>query len=248
MTDTTVDTKVEAGSEAAVHAQAPARAALMGLVTSLPVIMGTFPFGLVTGALAAEAGMTPLEAVGMSVLVFAGAGQVTALGLYAGGAPAWLAAAASIVVNLRFVMYSAAMAPIFRPLSLWRKCLYAYVLTDQAYVLSVDHYQRRGFPLLEGTFYLALSAAIWVSWVAGTLLGAVFGAVLEPGGGLDFVIPLIFISLLVPALRDRPAVAAAVTSGTVTLLAYRLPLNLGLLAATLAGIAAGLAAERGRQR
>ncbi|HEX6989762.1 MAG TPA: AzlC family ABC transporter permease [Bacillota bacterium] len=222
------------------------RAAVLGLAASVPVVLGVFPFGVVTGALAVDVGMTPLEAVGMSILVFAGAGQVAALGLYAGGAATWVAVAGSVVVNFRFVMYSAAIAPTFQPLSPWRKVLYAYLLTDQAYLLSVDHYRRRGYPLLQGIYYLTLSAGTWLAWVVGTALGARFGGLVPAGDRLDFVIPLVFISLLMPTLRGRPAVAAALASGAVALVGYHLPLNLGLLAASLAGLAAGLAAGRGQ--
>lgn len=238
------------GSQPSLEAAEPpptvARAALMGLAAALPLLVGALPFGMVIGALAVDAGMTPLEGVAMSVLVFAGAGQAAALSLLASGAPLWVAVAGSIVVNLRFMMYSAAIAPIFRPLSTARKLLYAYLLTDQAFVLAVHHYQRLGHPLLQGAYYAALSAAMWVTWVAATALGGVFGTLVSGGGWLEFVTPLIFLSLLVPALRDRPAAAAAVASGVVVLLAQPLPLNLAMLAATLAGIGAGLAAGRRR--
>ncbi|MFS8571298.1 MAG: AzlC family ABC transporter permease, partial [Thermaerobacter sp.] len=230
--------------DAAASPSSVTRAALTGLAAAVPLLMGVIPFGLAVGALAVEAGLTPLEGVAMSVLVFAGAGQTAALGLLAAGAPAWVAVAGSIVVNLRFVMYSAAIAPIFRPLPAGLKLLYAYVLTDQAFVMAVDHYRRQGRPLLQGAYYAGLSAAIWVAWVAATAAGGLFGARLPGGGWLDFVTPLIFLSLLVPALRDRPAAAAAVTSAVVALLGHRLPLNLGMLAAALAGIAAGLAVGR----
>src|SRR5690606_5545171 len=136
------------------------RAAFLGLAASLPMNLGVFPFGLVTGALAADVGMSPVEAVGMSILVFAGAGQAAALGLLSGGAPVWVAVTGSIIVNLRFVMYSAAIAPLFRPLSPGRRLLYAYLLTDQAYLLAVDHYRRRGFPFHQGIFYLTVSAGM----------------------------------------------------------------------------------------
>lgn len=233
-------------SPAAAPTVTAARSALLGLTAALPMLLGVFPFGMVTGALAIEAGMTLLEAVGMSVFVFAGAGQAAALGLLVGGAPVWVAVAGSVVVNLRFVMYSAAIAPIFRPLPAGWKLLYAYLLTDQGYLLSVHHYQRQGFPLHQGVYYASLSAAMWVAWIAGTALGAAFGTMLSTGDWLDFVIPLIFTSLLMPSLRGRAAVAAAVTSAVVAILGYRLPLNLGMLAAALAGIAAGLVVGRGK--
>ena len=89
---------------------------------------------------------------------------------------------------------------------------------------------------------------LWVAWIAGTYLGAAFGAQVPAGGVLDFVIPLIFLGLLVPAMQDRAALAAALASGAVVILARDLPLRLGLVVAALAGIAAGLLAEGRAER
>lgn len=231
------------GATEAPRAAGAWRAYLLGVGAALPIVLGVFPFGVITGALAGDLGMSLAQALGMSAATFAGAGQLACLQLLASGAPQWVAVLAGAVVNLRFTMYSAAVAPFFRPLSPWRKALYAFLLTDQGFALAVDHYGRQGRPLLQGAFYLGISSTLWLAWIGGTYVGSTFGALVPAGGVLDFVIPLIFLGLLVPAVEDRASLAAALTSGAVMVLARDLPLRLGLVAAALAGIGAGLLAE-----
>ena len=90
-------------------------------------------------------------------------------------------------------------------------------------------------------FYLGVALPLWFGWQVATVLGATLGARLPSAWGLDFAIPLTFMALVMPALRDAPSWAAAATGGAVAVAAHDLPWNLGLIAGALAGIAAGMA-------
>ncbi len=206
----------------------------------LPVLIGVLPFGLIVGVVAVRLGLSPLAASGLSVIVFAGASQLAAIQLIHEGAPLLVILVTVFFINLRFTMYSASIAPHFRGAGGRVKALISYVLTDQAYVLGLYGFTHRPGLASRVAFYLGVSVPIWLGWQAATVAGALLGSRLPLGWGLDFAVPLTFMALLVPAIRDRPTVAAAVAGGAVAVLAHDLPWNLGLILGALAGIAAGV--------
>ena len=95
-----------------------------------------------------------------------------------------------------------------------------------------------------------MALAIWITWQAATVLGAVLGAWASDGWSLDFVLPLIFIAAAVPAIKERTTGAASLSAGVAALLCAALPVNLGLITAALVGVIGGLVAETalGRSR
>ncbi|MEF8781193.1 MAG: AzlC family ABC transporter permease [Haloferacaceae archaeon] len=215
-----------------------------GVRDASPLFLGIVPFALVVGVAAVEAGLTPLQAVGMSVIVFAGASQLAALELLGETAPLLVVVATAVVINLRMVMYSASIAPHFRSFRRRVQAALAYVLTDQAYALSVARFAGEGSPDRKA-YYLGVAGSIWVVWQLGTVAGVLLGAGVPPELGLSFAVPLVFLALLVPAMKDRPSAAAGIVAGVVAVGAAGLPYNVGLLVAALAGIGAGLAVEVG---
>lgn len=213
-----------------------------GLRDTLPMLLGVFPFGMVSGAVAVMAGLSPLEAMGMSVIVYAGASQLAALQLLVAGAPAWLIIVTAAVVNMRFLMYSAATAPLFRHLPWPRKTAYAFLLTDQAAIFSLAYHSPER-PVRDGHYYLASAVSLGLTWHLGTAAGIYLGAATPQSGLLDFVVPMVFLSLLIPGLKDFSSVAAAVVAGIVVVAGASLPMNLGLLVASAAGIVVGVVVE-----
>ncbi len=206
-----------------------------------PLVVGIAPFGLVAGIAAVEAGLSPVQAVGLSVVVFAGASQLAALELLGVDAPLAIVVVTAVVVNLRMVMYSASIAPYFRTFAARWKLPLAYILTDQAYALSIARF-RRGDPDRRA-YYLGVAATLWVVWQIATVAGVAVGTGVPDAWGLEFAVPLVFLALLVPAMEDRTTSLAAVVGGAVALAAGGLALNLGLLAGATAGLVAGFGAE-----
>jgi predicted branched-subunit amino acid permease len=206
-----------------------------------PPLVGVVPFGLVTGVVSTAAGLTPLETMVMSVATFSGIVHVVSAQLYAAGAPLAVIVATAAVLSLRLVMYSAGLAPWLAHLPVRWKLVIAYCLTDHAYALSVvefTHHPDRG----NRHWYIAGGGAIaWVVWGVAVGAGVVVGAQVPPAWGLDFTFALTFLALLMVVLQDRPGVAAAVVGGIAAILAFHLPLKLGLIVAALTGVAAGTA-------
>ena len=209
-----------------------------------PTLLAVVPYGLVAGAATVDVGLSALEALGMSVVVFAGASQLAAVALVGAGAPAFVVVLTALVINLRLVMYSASIAPSYREERLRWRAPIAYLLVDQVYVMAALKFDADE-SIDRRWYYLGLGVPIWLTWVAGTAAGAVAGTALPGWLPLDFAVPMVFLALLVPAVGDRPRAAAAVVAGGVAIAGAGLPLNLGLLAGAVGGVAAGLLADRG---
>ncbi len=223
---------------------------LAGVRAELPILLGVVPFGLIFGALAVSAGVPALLAQGMSSIIFAGSAQFIGAGLMGDGAPALVLLATTFVVNLRHMLYSASLAPYVGRLPLRWRLVLAYLLTDEAYAPTILHYtEREGPAVARHWFFLGAGLTLWTSWQISTAVGVLLGAAVPASWSLDFALPLTFIGLVVPALRDRPHVAAALAAALVAVLAAAWPYKLGLMAAALVGIAVGVALERtGRRR
>jgi predicted branched-subunit amino acid permease len=201
------------------------------------------PFGLVTGVAMAAGGVPPLEAIAMSVLVFAGASMLAATQLLAAAAPVALVVATALVINLRFMMYSASMRVHLAGLPLRWKLLVAYLLADNPYAASIARYAHHADARGKLAYYLGVSIPVWAGWQVAVAAGVLAGARLPAAWKLEFAAPLAFIAISVPLLRDRAMTAAAACAGAVAVLAHALPLRLGLILAALAGIGAGALVE-----
>ncbi|SDF32957.1 AzlC family ABC transporter permease [Halorientalis regularis] len=208
-----------------------------------PLLLGVAPFGLVAGIAAANAGLDLTQAVGMSVIVFAGASQLAALDLIGRDAPLSVVVLTAVVINLRMLMYSASIAPYFRTFAARVKAGLAYLLTDQAYALSIASYRAEA-SVDRVAYYLGVAVTLWVVWQLTTAAGVLLGTGVPDAWGLEFAVPLVFLALLVPAMEDGPTTVAGLVGGTVAVAGAGLPLNLGLLVGASVGIVAGLLAER----
>ena len=219
-----------------------------GVAAVVPMLPGIAPFGVIAGLTAIATGLSAAQALALSGLVFAGASQLAMLQLVADGAVPAVILLTVMTVNLRFAMYSASLAPHFQHLGPgWRLPL-AYLMVDQNYALTIHRYQH-GDPAVAAYghwFYLGGGVALWLTWQTATAVGVFMGAAVPKAWSLDFAIPLVFMVLLVPALRDRAHVVAALTGGLVATLAADAPLHLGIVAGAFSGIAAGMLAERRR--
>lgn len=214
-----------------------------GVLVTLPVQIASFPFAVVSGVTAIGIGLDPLTAMAPSFFIYAGASQLVLLQLLKAGSPALVIVASACVVNLRYFLYSASMAPHYRNLSLWWKAILAHLTTDQGVALMLARFGPQWDKRAIVMFSLGSGLSMWVSWQIGTLLGVVLGAGLPKEWSLDFAVPLTFLALAVPGLRDRPAFAAFAVSGVVATICFQMPLNLGLLTAAVAGVLTGMLSE-----
>ncbi len=221
------------------------RAALRrGALAAAPLLVGMMPFGVVVGLAMVSAGLTQPQAVAMSILVFAGSAQLAVLPLFIAGAPLWVMCATGLVVNLRYVIYSAVLAPYFEQLSRPWRVLLSYITVDGIFALYVGRYKPDDGDPDRHWYYLGGSLLMWVGWQLASWTGIFAGALIPKSWSLEFASTLGLIALLLPLLFDRAVVCGAIVAGAVALAAAGLPLNLGLLLAIAAGVASGLAVAR----
>ncbi|GAC1647291.1 MAG: AzlC family ABC transporter permease [Herpetosiphon sp.] len=213
---------------------------LAGLRAEAPILVGTVPFGVTYGVLARQAGLSASAAQAMSTIVFAGSSQFVTAQLVYVGTPALILIGTAAIINLRHGLYSASLAPYLERLPLRWKLLLAYLLTDEAYAVTITRFQDDRDEQHRHWFMLGAGLALWVNWQCSTAVGVFLGGGIAAAWSLDFTLALTFIALLVPTLRHRASAWAAVTAAVVALAAAPLPFRLNLLLAALAGVAAGV--------
>lgn len=214
-----------------------------GVRAEIPLLIGVFPFGMIYGALALQAGLSSAASQAMSSMVFAGSAQFITTQLVHDLTPGVVIVLTIAVVNLRHMLYSASLAPYVAGLPTRWKVLLSYLLTDEAYAPTILHYENKGLTPEAHWFWLGAGFALWFTWQISTALGIFLGTAIPDSWSLDFALPLTFIAMVVPVLKNRPAIAAAVSAGMVALIAFSLPYKLGLIVAALVGIVAGTVLE-----
>lgn len=201
---------------------------------------------MIYGALALNAGLSTTAAQLMSSIVFAGSSQFITAQLVHDAVPGFVILLTIAVVNLRHALYSASIAPYVASLPMRWKVLLSYLLTDEAYAATILHYEKEGITPSSHWFFLGAGFSLWFTWQVSTALGIFLGAAIPDSWSLDFALPLTFIAMVVPVLKNRPMVAAALSAAVTALLAYSLPYRLGLILAALVGIVVGTILEERR--
>ncbi len=217
-----------------------------GFIDFIPALIATVVWGFVTGVAMVKSGLTGLEATLMTLLVYAGSAQLTALPLIESHAPLWLIFAAGFVVNIRFLIFGAALQPYFRHLDWKRRLGLGYITSDMVFVLFMSRYgdsKERG-SREHLWYYLGIILPGWVSWQIASLAGIVLSAYVPSSWSLEFAAILALLALLIPLVNNRPMWACLLTAGVIAWAGQMLPLRLGLVAAVLGGVLAGVAAEQ----
>ena len=220
------------------------RLSVAGAVDIAPILIGVVPFAMIAGVAGVENGFTTFETIAYSVIAFAGAAQIASLELFGNGAPLAVVIGTGIVINLRFVMYSAALATYLPDESRARRSLSAYLITDHAYAVAVSRFPDLPSIRDRRAYYLGAACAFWLTWQVCNALGTFLGTGLPPQVPLDFAVPLSFLALLLPTLVDRPSAAAAAVGGIIATAWATAPANLGMLGGAVAGILAGVVVAR----
>jgi predicted branched-subunit amino acid permease len=219
-----------------------------GIRDMSPMLLGIVPFGIVCGVGAIAAGASPVAALAMSMIMFSGAAQIVATQLLVAGAPFAVIVLSCLVVSLRLLMYSAAMAPYLRPLDhRWRNVL-SYVLTDQAFAGTIQRFRASGDLAANASYFLGTGVLLWTVWQISTVAGILAGQIIPASWQLEFVVPLCFIAVLMPLLRDRVSLLVFAVAAIAVVTLDAMPLRLSMICAGLLGIAAGVLADKMRGR
>ncbi|WP_290917867.1 AzlC family ABC transporter permease [Halodesulfovibrio sp.] len=215
-----------------------------GARTIIPVIPGILPFGMLTGVVTIATGISPLKAIFMTFFMFAGAAQVSVAQLMSENASAVIIIATAIMINLRFVMYSASITPYLGKMNRLQRLFISYTLSDQAYAVSIVEFTKKNSPYQKFPFFLGACTSMYVTWILSTISGIFFGSLIPDAWSFDFAVPLTFLALLAPNITDRPAALAAVVSAAIAILTASLPYNMGLMIGALSGIFVGYVSSK----
>ena len=209
---------------------------LKGIIDVSPLMIPVVPFGLIFGVLAIDVGFSPLETMGMSLIVFGGASQIVLLQLFSGGASSLVIISSVGAVNSRHLLYGAVVSEHLSDLKLIWKIIISYFLIDQAFAISNEYFKKnkernRYFHLVGG------GAACWIIWQSTTLLGIILGSAIPEKLGLSFAVPLTFLALLVNDFRKFTNLVVIIVSGSVATLGYNfIPFKAYVIVAALAGL------------
>src|SRR5690554_5400228 len=222
----------------------------LGTRDASAALVATGIWGFVTGIAMLKSGLSETYAGLMTLFVYAGSAQLTALPLIESGAPLWLIFAAGFVVNIRFIIFGAALQPYFRHLSWPRRFLLGIWSSDIVFVMFMARYGDRTRVGTSQQLWYFLGVVIpgWLVWNVFSLLGVYLGAFVPSGWSLDFAAILALLAIVIPLVKTRPVVICMLVAAVVAWVGQPLPLRLGLAATVVAGVIAGVLAERATLR
>ena len=205
----------------------------------LPHHLGVFPFGLVFGVLAIASGLSPIEAILMSSIVFGGASQIVFVQLWSAGVPPFIVGTSVSIVNLRHVLYSASLSQYIKNLPLTWRLVLAYFLTDQTYANGLNHYRSNQLLKYDHYYFLGSGLTLWLGWQIATIFGVLGATIIPDEWSLTFAISLTFIAIVAPMIKRFSDVAACIATGILAIILQPLPWKLWLIAAGFGGILIG---------
>ena len=208
-----------------------------GVLAQIPVQLGVVPFGLVFGVLGIASGLTVLQTILMSSIIFGGASQVVFAQLWSIGASPIVTGGSVAIINSRHIIYSANISKYISVLSLrWRLAL-GYLLTDEAFAISFQEFENRNrfahYHLLGG------GLTLWVFWQISTVTGVFLGANIPTYLNLEFAIPLTFIAIILPKLKSTAQISTAVTASVIAIFGQEIPYGLWIIVASISGMFIG---------
>ena len=209
---------------------------IKGIMDVSPLMIPVVPFGLIFGVLAIDIGFSPLETMGMSLIIFGGASQIVLLQLFSGGASSLVIISSVGAVNSRHLLYGAVVSEHLSDLKLIWKIIISYFLIDQAFAISNEYLKKN--KLSNKYFHLVGGGATcWVIWQSTTFLGIVLGEAIPDKLGLSFAVPLTFLALLVNDFRKLINVVVIIISGLVATIGFNyIPFKAYVIVSALIGL------------
>lgn len=217
-------------------------AVVAGLRDAFLIVLGYIPFGLAAGAAMAQTSVDPIVSIVSGPIIFAGAAQLVAIQLLGSGAGVALVVLTVLIVNARHLLYSASLEPHLAGWSRPQRMLGAFLLADPAYALAISRFERPGGAGSKGEqlgYYFAAGIELLIGWTSLVTIGVLLGGLIPSWVPLELAIPLTFLLLVLPLLKDRAGLVAAAVGGIVALLAHPLPFGAGLIVGSLAGLVVG---------
>lgn len=226
---------------------------MQGVRDLASVATGIGAWGLMTGVAMVKSGMSTVEAVAMTLTVFAGSAQLASIPLIAAGAPLWVILATAFCVNLRFVVFSAHLRPYVMHLPLWERLVTGYLTADLSYVFFAKRYPHHpnehpsDAELESQQAYLMGNCAInYVAWMGASLVGIAAANAIPTHWGLGFAGILALTGVMLSLASSPLRILSMVVSGAAAVVAFALPLKLNIVTAIAVAVVLALALEHAR--
>jgi 4-azaleucine resistance transporter AzlC len=206
------------------------------------LVLGYIPFGLAAGAAMAQTEVSPVVSILSAPIIFAGASQLVAIELLNSGASIAIVVLSVLVVNARHLLYSASLEPHWAHWSRGQRMAGAFFLADPVYALAISRFERDAGPGNKREqlyYYFTTSIILVLGWTGLISAGVAVGGFIPAWVPLELAIPLTFLLLVLPLIKDRPGLVAAGVGGVVALIADPLPFGFGLMVGAVAGLIAG---------
>ena len=204
----------------------------------IPLTIPVIPFGVIYGVVGVELGLSPLVTFAMSFIIFAGSSQIAFVQLYTAGASPLVMISSVLAINSRHFLYSAVLAQYLNKLNLYWKILLGYLMTDQAFSVSLSYFKKNQKKTFSHYHMLGSGFTLWLLWQISTLSGIVLGNVIPEALGLEFAIPLTFLSLIIAELKKYDHLLIIIISGAISLVTYNFPLKVYIILSAFVGLVA----------
>jgi predicted branched-subunit amino acid permease len=218
---------------------------LSGIKDIAPLLLGVIPFGLIAGATIVSYGVAFDQTIGMGAFIFAGASQLAMAALLHESSPYLIILLTVFLMNLRFVIFGASLAPYFSDLPMRWKVASALLLVDPNYAIGITKFGLADVGH-KGAYFVGAGLLLWTTWQITSIIGALLGSQLPEN--MAFALPLMFLALLMPNIKGASSAAAALGGGSIALLGIGLPFHLGTIIAIISGAAIGILVERSTKR
>lgn len=212
----------------------------IGIKDVAPYLISVVPFGIIFGAIGIELGFDPIIVYGSSIIIFGGASQIAFLQLISGGASFFIAVTSVSVINSRHLLYGAVVSQYLDKLPIIKKIFISYILVDQSFAVSNKYFKKNKKTEYFHYHLIGSGITLWIAWQISTILGIFLGEVLPEELGLEFAIPLTFISVIINEFKKFDHVIVILISGVSSLILYEVPFKSYIILSTLIGLLAGI--------
>ena len=208
-------------------------------------------WSIVTNIALLSAGLSAFKVFSFNVLVYAGSSQLAATPLINGNYPFWTVWLTALIVNSRFVIFSAAIQPHFKNYSFLQRIGIGYLNADITFAKFLNQYPSAnpgGASRHEFLYYLGLGITNWSIWIVGALIAILFGAYIPSAWGVGFAGTLALIALIVPAIKNKTAVVSAMAAIFTCILTINLPYRLTIVCSVIAGVLSAVLMDKRQKR
>jgi predicted branched-subunit amino acid permease len=208
--------------------------------------MAIMAWSIVTNIALLSAGLNSFQAFWFNILVYAGSAQLAVMPLISGDYPLWTIWLTALIVNLRFVIFSAGIQPHFKKYSFWRRLGLGYLNGDIAFAKFVHQFPQSDSrnANTELLYFLGMALTNWTVWQVGVLVAIIFGTYIPREWGIGFAGTLALIALIVPAIKNKTALVSAVVAAITCALTINLPYRLTIVCSVITGVLAAVLMDR----